>query len=87
MTKQEEQKMLKRVDCLEKQVALLYQRLENNKIDKHVYSVAEVADILNVTLKTVYNMIEKGELQSVKLGHIRVLGSSLREKLGVDKDE
>ena len=82
MTKMEEEKLLKRVNNLEKQVAALHSRLENNKLEKHTYSVLETAHMLGVTKMTVYNMIEKGQLETVKLGHIRVLGNSLREKLG-----
>lgn len=83
MTKAEEQKLLKRISDLEKQVAGLYELLENNRIERHAYTVAETAKILNVTNKTVYNMIEKGQLETVMLGHTKVLGSSLKEKLGV----
>ena len=82
MTKAEEQKLLKRVDELTKQVAILYEIIESNKLTKHTYTVTETAKILNVTPKTVYNMIDKGQLETIMLGHIKVLGSSLREKLG-----
>ncbi len=83
MTKSEEQKLLKRLSNLEKQVARVYEKIENNNIEKHMYSVAETARILGVSNKTVYNMIEKGQLDVVMLGHTKVLGSSLKEKLGV----
>ena len=81
MTKVEEQKLLKRMSNLEKQVAELHAKLQNNKIEKHTYTVKETADLLGVTCKTVYNMIEKGQLETVMLGHLKVLGSSLKEKL------
>ena len=83
MTKSEEQKLLKRLSNLEKQVARVYEKIENNNIEKHMYSVAETARLLGVSNKTVYNMIEKGQLDVVMLGHTKVLGSSLKEKLGV----
>ena len=53
MTKMEEEKLLKRVDNLEKQVAALHSRLENNKLEKHTYSVLETAHMLGVTKMTV----------------------------------
>ncbi len=82
MTKLEEQKLLNRVSSLEKQVAILYEKIQNNKIEKHTYTVKETADLLGVTCKTIYNMIEKGQLETVMLGHLKVLGTSLKEKLG-----
>lgn len=85
MTKTQEQELLKTVADLQKQVADLYKLLENTKIDKHVYTVAETAQILNVTPQAVYAMIERGEVESVKLGRIKILGESLRTKLGVIK--
>lgn len=85
MTKTQEQELLKTVVDLQKQVADLYKLLENTKIDKHVYTVAETAQILNVTPQAVYAMIERGEVESVKLGRIKILGESLRTKLGVIK--
>ncbi len=85
MTKTQEQELLKTVADLQKQVADLYKLLENTKIDKHVYTVAETAQILNITPQAVYAMIERGEIESVKLGRIKILGESLRNKLGVIK--
>lgn len=82
MNKSEEAKLLNRVAILEKQVAELFEKLENNMINKHSYTVRETAKILGVTPKTVYNMIDKGQLDTVELGHTRVLGNSLRDKLG-----
>ena len=83
MTKPDENKLLERVSKLEHQVATLYTSLENNKFDKHVYSVSEVAEILGITPQAVYIMVHRGELETVKLGTIKVLGESLRSKLGV----
>ena len=83
MTKIEEQKLLKRVAELEKQVVVLSQQNEVKKLDKYVYSASEVAKLLDVSIKTVYNMVEKGHLESIKLGHLMILGSSIRNKLGV----
>lgn len=83
MTKIEEQKLLKRIDTLERTVADLYSYIESTRLDKHVYSVAEVSKILEITPQAVYKMLDRGELETIKLGHLKVLGSSLREKLGV----
>lgn len=85
MTKTQEQELLKTVADLQKQVADLYKLLENTKVDKNTYTVAETAQILNVTPQAVYAMIERGEIESVKLGRIKILGESLRTKLGVIK--
>lgn len=85
MTKTQEQELLKTVAGLQKQVADLYKLLENTKVDKHTYTVSETAQILNVTPQAVYAMIERGEIESVKLGRINILGESLRTKLGVIK--
>lgn len=82
MTKPEEQKLLRRLDNLEKEVARLNGMLENNRLDKHVYSVAEVAGILGLTRQAVYTMLDRGELETIKLGHTKILGTSLRSKLG-----
>lgn len=83
MTKAEERKLLERISRLEKQVAQLYSIAENNSFDKHVYSVSEVAEMLGITSQAVYLMIHRGELETVKLGTIKVLGESLRSKLGI----
>lgn len=83
MTKVQEQQLLKTVADLQKQITDLYKLLENNKLDKHTYSVAETAQILNVTPQAVYAQIERGELETVKIGRIKILSASLRDKLGV----
>lgn len=85
MTKIEEQKLLNRLNNLEKEVARLNSVVENNKIDKHIYSVKEAADILGLTRQAVYVMVDRGELETVKLGRLKILGSSLKEKLGAEK--
>lgn len=81
MTRLEEQKLLQRVNNLEKEVARLNRLLENNKLDKHVYTIQEVAELLHMSKQGIYKMINRGELETVKLGNIKVLGSSLRAKL------
>lgn len=84
MTKEEQNILLKRVATLEKQVSRLYEMIHNNKLDRYTYTVAETAALLNVTPQAVYAMIDRRELETIKLGHIKVLGSSLREKFGIE---
>lgn len=84
MTKMQEQQLLKTVSDLQQEIANLYSLIENNKLDKHTYSVKETAQILGITPQAVYAQIERGELETVKLGRTKVLGSCLREKLGVN---
>lgn len=84
MTKAEEQQLFKIVAGLQQQVADLHAKIENNKLDKHVYSVKETAQILGITPQAVYIMIDRKELETVKLGTLKVLGSSLRSKLGAE---
>lgn len=81
MTKKQEEKLLKVIEELEKRVYKLEERIENNKLEKAIYSVAEVAEILHKTPRAVYNMIERGELETIRLGHLKVKGESLRKKL------
>lgn len=79
MTKAQEAELISRVNRLEKQLNLLLQQKDNMKLDKHLYSVAEVAQILGKTTQAVYGMIERGELETTKLGTTKVLGSCLRK--------
>lgn len=67
---------------------------ENNSIhpkavsEKRSYSVAEVADILNVSKRSVYNLCASGELKSVRIGtKLRISKKSFDEWLdGGDLD-
>lgn len=81
MTKKQEESLLNTVHELEKRIYKLEERLENSKLEKAVYSVSEVAEILHKTPRAVYNMIERGELETIKLGHLKIKGCSLKEKL------
>lgn len=81
MTKKEEERLLKKVNQLEKTVAKLQEAFENNKIEKSFYTVREVAEMLHRTPRAIYNMIERGELDAVKLGGIKIKGDSLNELL------
>lgn len=71
-----------RVNELEKTVTELTDKLESLTLSKHSYTVTETAMVLGVTRQAVYAMIDRGELETVKLGVQRILGSSLRAKLG-----
>ena len=77
MTKKEEQQLIKKVNQLEITVAKLQRLIDNNKLEKPYYSVSEVAEMLNRTPRAVYNMIERGELETVKLGTIQIKKESL----------
>lgn len=56
--------------------------------EKRSYSVAEVADILNVSKRSVYNLCASGELKSVRIGtKLRISKKSFDEWLdGGDLD-
>lgn len=82
MTKLQEQQLIKQVADLQKQVSDLYTRLENNKLEKHVYTVAETAKILEVTPQAVYAMIARGEMENIKVGHKKIPGSEIKRILG-----
>lgn len=82
MTKTEEKKLLSRIEEIQREVIRLRLLIDNNKIDKHVYTVKETADLLGLTPQAVYAMIDRGELETVKLGRLKVMGKSLRDKLG-----
>lgn len=81
MTKKQEEALFNKVDKLEQLVHNLLAKAENNQLDKHIYSVPEVAQILGRTPQAIYAMIGRGELETIKLGKIKVLGESLRMKL------
>lgn len=49
-----------------------------------VYKVEQVAQLLNVDRKTVYDLVKSGELRSVRLGRaIRIPKAAVREYLGM----
>lgn len=81
MTKKEEERLLKKINQLEKAVAKLQLAFENNKIEKSFYTVREVAEMLHRTPRSIYNMIERGELDAVKLGGLKIKDDSLNELL------
>lgn len=81
MNRKQEELLLKTIEELEKRVYKLEIKLQNSKLENAVYSVAEVAEILHKTTRAVYNMIERGELETIKLGHIKIKGESLRRLL------
>ncbi len=54
------------------------------------YTPAEVADLLKTTRRTVYNWIEKGQLKSIKVGHlVRITKADLETFIGqpIDNDK
>lgn len=49
---------------------------------KYVYTVTEVADILEVSTKTVYKMIQSGEIPALRVrGQIRITHTALQNYL------
>lgn len=57
--------------------------------DRHVYTVADVAEILRVSRKTIYNLIRDDNLAVVRVrGQIRITSRALDEYLtkGGDKN-
>lgn len=49
---------------------------------KYVYTVTEVADILQVSTKTVYKMIHSGEIPALRVrGQIRITHTALQNYL------
>lgn len=53
-----------------------------------MYSIEEVADMLNVNRNTVRRMLIRGELKGLKVGRLwRIKESDLREFLGIEDNE
>lgn len=77
MTKKEEQQLIKKVNQLELTVARLQRLIDNNKLEKPYYSINEVAEMLHKNPRTVRYMIERGELEAIKLGTLQIKKESL----------
>ena len=77
MTKKEEQQLIKKVNQLEITVAKLQRLIDNNKLEKPYDSVNEVAERWKKHPRTVRYMIERGELETVKLGTMQITKESL----------
>lgn len=57
-------------------------RNEESMEDKKVYSIEEVAEILQVTRRTVYNYLKTGALKGAKIGkYWRITNKALDEFL------
>ena len=82
MSKVEIERLSKRMEHLEKEIYEIYSLLENTKLDKHVYTVAQTAQILGITPQAVYAQIERGEIGAIKLGHIKIPGYEIKRVLG-----
>ncbi len=53
--------------------------------DLKVYTINEVADILKVTTRSIYNYVKSGNLQAVKMGkYWRITESNLQAFLSKD---
>lgn len=82
MSKVEIERLSKRIEHLEKEIYEIYSLLENTKLDKHVYTVAQTAQILGITPQAVYAMIYRGELTTIKIGRLKIPGSEIKRILG-----
>lgn len=67
------QELMKRVDELERRTLGL---------NKALYSVQEVAEILGVTREAVYYMIKRGELPAIKFGTTKIRAVDIAELMG-----
>ena len=53
-----------------------------------IYTVEDVADLLKVNARTVYKMVERGEIRSVRAGRqIRITGEALDAYLRGERPE
>lgn len=84
MKKQDEDKLVRRLESLEKDLYKMHIKLENQRLDKHVYTVAEVAGMLERTPQAIYAMIARGELASIKVGHVKIPGYEMRRIFGYE---
>ncbi|ENJ9652989.1 helix-turn-helix domain-containing protein [Clostridium botulinum] len=50
-------------------------------MEEYLYTVEEVAIILNVNRNVVYDLIKKGHLQALKLGKLKITKSTLLKYL------
>lgn len=54
--------------------------MSKEKEQKQYYSLAEVATILGVTRRSIYNYLEAGKIKAIKVGRVwRVNASDLQE--------
>lgn len=82
MTKIQEEFIFDKLKKLEKEIEKLKNDKENSKLSNNLYSVAETARMIERTPQAVYAMIERGELEAVKLGSTKIIASSLKKVLG-----
>lgn len=73
--------LVKRIEELARRI----EELESNtiKLDKLLYTVPEVANMLGVTKEAVYYMIKRGELPTIKLGTTRIRAVDINNLLRV----
>ena len=51
-----------------------------------LYKISDVAELLGVSQRTVYHMIERGELPTVKFGTTRVRATDLLKLIGNNEE-
>lgn len=76
---------------LEQQLFLLTKRVEELETEKasllgKLYKISDVAELLGVSQRTVYHMIERGELPTVKFGTTRVRATDLLKLIGNNEE-
>ena len=67
----------------------LKERMENFEAGrmnrtKDLYTVKEVAEILNLSTEGVYKLIRKGQLPTIKLGTTKIRACDLKEIMGTN---
>lgn len=60
------------------------EELESEKVNLlgKLYKIPEVAELLGVSQRTIYHMIERGELPTVKFGTTRIRATDLLKLIG-----
>ena len=64
------EELMNHIRRLDSRIEELEKAAVNN--GKQLYTVAEVANILNVTKEAVYYMIKRGEIPTIKLGTMKI---------------
>lgn len=77
---------------LEQQLQRLTNKIKQLETEKaslmgKLYKISEVAELLGVSQRTIYNMIDRGELPTVKFGTTRIRAVDLCNILGCDPSE
>ena len=55
------------------------------KMEQKLYTTQETAEILRVSLRTLFNYIKQGKIKPIKVGGIKKVGKNLIPKSEIDK--